>query len=200
MGWRAPIFLFMPKIEHVLTPGETKQFVQADVTGRLMGERTLTYAEIGGHMCDWDGIAAFGEFELPRMKRTLSARDEPAQKRAFFEVCRLVDNRVRNSSNTWLEFLAELERDRFEPNAWFERDRRSLTLTDNVTGDTLVELWDEDVDDAIADGFLTWPKCPRPTDSDWLAPLVAYAKHQDLIPSLRADVSAPGTDRPRSRA
>lgn len=37
---------------------------------------------------------------------------------------------------------------------WFERDRAHVALEDDRTGETIVEWWDEDVHQAIEDGFL----------------------------------------------
>lgn len=64
---------------------------------------------------------------------------------------------------------------------WFERDRKHVSLTDAATDRVIFELWDEAVDEAIEDGFLTVPKYPRPTNAAWLPHLVEYAKSQGLI-------------------
>ena len=37
---------------------------------------------------------------------------------------------------------------------WFERDRAHVDLQDRETGQTLIEFWDEDVEQLLEDGFL----------------------------------------------
>ena len=62
---------------------------------------------------------------------------------------------------------------------WFERDRAFVGLYD---GDVEIFcLWDEAVGEAIQDGFLTTPRHPRPSDSDWLPCLIDYANSMGLI-------------------
>lgn len=63
---------------------------------------------------------------------------------------------------------------------WFERDRSHLCL-ETPRGRVVVELWDEDVEQAIVDGFLKPPSHPRPRDADWQPRLVAYARDLGLI-------------------
>lgn len=67
----------------------------------------------------------------------------------------------------------------FECSTWFERDRKSVTLTRN--GVEVFSLWDDDVDDAIESGFLAPPRVPRAGDADWLQPAIDYARSQGLI-------------------
>jgi hypothetical protein len=59
--------------------------------------------------------------------------------------------------------------DNTEVATWFERDRAQVTLTDKRTGAELLDLWDEDVAQAVEDGFLD----PR----DWHGSAYEYAKH-----------------------
>jgi len=40
-------------------------------------------------------------------------------------------------------------------NTWFERDRQHVALLDARNDNTIVEWWDEEVSEAIEDGFLT---------------------------------------------
>jgi hypothetical protein len=195
MGWRAPLFVFLPQVDGPVAPGSDRSVGVLDITGRLMGERRLTFDDISG---GWDGITDFGKLDLPLIKRALSTSSEDAQKKAFFQICQLADARSADVDCPWQDFLKELERDRFEASAWFERDRRNLSLTDNVTGDTVVSLWDDDVDEAIESGYLSTPRVPRASDSDWLNPLKAYADEYGLIPSLRAQPAQPA-DQARSR-
>lgn len=63
---------------------------------------------------------------------------------------------------------------------WFERDRAHIRL-ETPKGRVVFELWDEQVCEAIEDGFLTAPRCPRPSDDDWQPHAVQYAVHQGLI-------------------
>ena len=53
---------------------------------------------------------------------------------------------------------------------WFERDRAHVCLLDRETEDfTIVEFWDEEVQEAVEDGFLN----PR----DWHGSLCEYANN-----------------------
>ena len=65
-------------------------------------------------------------------------------------------------------------------NVWFERDRKNVGLS-TPKGLTIFNLWDEDVDQAIEDGFLPVPRTPRPSDKDWQPCAVAYARSKGLI-------------------
>ena len=47
-----------------------------------------------------------------------------------------------------------LEIEDTELHTWFERDRASVELTDKESQETLLEFWDEEVYEAIEDGFL----------------------------------------------
>jgi hypothetical protein len=64
---------------------------------------------------------------------------------------------------------------------WFERDRRYISLG-SAEQPTIFELWDDDVIEAVEDGYLPTPRVPRPTDDDWLPCAVAYAEAMNLIP------------------
>lgn len=63
---------------------------------------------------------------------------------------------------------------------WFERDRAHVRL-ETPRGRVVFELWDDDVAQAIEDGFLTMPRTPRPSDRDWQPHAVEYAVQQGLI-------------------
>ena len=63
---------------------------------------------------------------------------------------------------------------------WFERDRRHVSL-ETPQGRVVFDLWDDDVDQAIEDGFLTTPRHPRPGDADWQPHAVQYAVDCGLI-------------------
>jgi hypothetical protein len=63
---------------------------------------------------------------------------------------------------------------------WFERDRRHIRL-EALSGRVIFELWDDEVDQAIEDGFLTMPRRPRPSEADWHPHAVRYAVDCGLI-------------------
>lgn len=63
---------------------------------------------------------------------------------------------------------------------WFERDRRHIRL-ETPLGRVVFELWDDAVEEAIEDGFLTVPRGPRPTAADWQPHAVRYATGRGLI-------------------
>lgn len=58
-------------------------------------------------------------------------------------------------------------------NTWFERDRAHVELLNRRTGKTIIEWWDDDVFEAIEDGFLD------PKDYHWSAYM--YAKYLSII-------------------
>jgi hypothetical protein len=57
---------------------------------------------------------------------------------------------------------------------WFERDRQNVRL-ETPNGRVLFEIWDDEVTEAIEDGFLTPPRRPRPSDEGWQPSAVEYA-------------------------
>jgi hypothetical protein len=68
----------------------------------------------------------------------------------------------------------------FVCHTWFERDRAHIRL-ETPKGRVVFELWDENVGQAIEDGFLSLPQMPRPTDRDWQPQAVQYALDAGLI-------------------
>lgn len=56
---------------------------------------------------------------------------------------------------------------------WFERDRAHVALRDMLTDTTVVEWWDDEVNDAVEGGFLD----PR----DWHGSAVEYAEERGLL-------------------
>lgn len=70
--------------------------------------------------------------------------------------------------------------DEYVAGTWFERDRKHVRL-ETPKGRCVFELWDDDVSQAIEDGFLTPPRRPRPSTNDWQPHLVAYAREKGLI-------------------
>lgn len=63
---------------------------------------------------------------------------------------------------------------------WFERDRANVRL-DREDGSTVFDLWDEDVVQAIEDGYLRVPPRFQPTEEEWLPCVIDYARSQGLI-------------------
>ena len=63
---------------------------------------------------------------------------------------------------------------------WFERDRQNVRL-ETPSGRVIFDLWDDDVTQAIEDGFLKRPRHPRPSDSDWLPSAIDYAKDMGFL-------------------
>lgn len=60
-----------------------------------------------------------------------------------------------------------------ECNTWFERDRQHVELRSKLDDETIIEFWDEDVSEAIEDGFLN----PR----DYHGSIFAYAVECGII-------------------
>ncbi len=63
---------------------------------------------------------------------------------------------------------------------WFERDRKNVRL-ETIKGREIFDLWDDEVDRAVEDGFLTIPRGPRASNADWQPHAVAYAREKGLI-------------------
>lgn len=63
---------------------------------------------------------------------------------------------------------------------WFERDRANVSLS-TPKGREIFSLWDDDVRQAIEDGYLPTPRHPRPSDDMWQPCAVEYARNQGLI-------------------
>lgn len=61
-----------------------------------------------------------------------------------------------------------------EIHTWFERDRAHVELRSKLTDQTIVEWWDEAVNQAVEDGFLN-PK-------DWHTSAYEYAKGRGMLP------------------
>lgn len=61
---------------------------------------------------------------------------------------------------------------KYRAETWFERDRAYVGL-ENENGETILEFWDEEVREAIEDGFLD-PK-------DFKGSIIEYAKHLGVI-------------------
>jgi len=109
-----------------------------------------------------------------RVKGTIVSTGAPAALLALSED-------MANLSDDWEAFDSALRDDRFEAAAWFERGRKNLILTDNLTGEDILTLWDQEVDDAIEDGFLTPPRMIRPRSADWVGPLKEMALSKGLL-------------------
>ena len=63
---------------------------------------------------------------------------------------------------------------------WFERDRQNIRL-ETPNGRVVFDLWDNDVNEALESGYLTSPRRPRPSDSDWQPHAVEYAHSLNLV-------------------
>lgn len=66
---------------------------------------------------------------------------------------------------------------------WFERDRKHVEIHDKRNDKTILQFWDEAVDQAVEDGFLD----PR----DWRESMIDYAKHLGLIKEEVENVVTP---------
>jgi hypothetical protein len=64
-------------------------------------------------------------------------------------------------------------------NSWFERDRAHVELYDERNDKTIIEWWDDEVSEAIEDGFLD----PR----DYLGSAIEYAEDMELLEVLGDD-------------
>jgi hypothetical protein len=73
-----------------------------------------------------------------------------------------------------------LSKEDYVCSTWFERDRQHVRL-ETPEGSTVFELWDEDVSEAIEDGFLTAPRVPRASDTEWQPHAVQYAIDMGLL-------------------
>lgn len=87
------------------------------------------------------------------------------------------------------DVAALIEEKRWASSVWMERDRANLSLTDNLTGNEVFNLWDDDFYQAIEDGYLTSPRGPRPRDADWHQPALAYARDSGAMESFSLECS-----------
>lgn len=62
-----------------------------------------------------------------------------------------------------------------EIHVWFERDRANVELRNKIDDETIIEWWDDDVGQAVDDGFLN----PR----DWHRSAYDYALHLGIFNS-----------------
>jgi len=76
--------------------------------------------------------------------------------------------------------LPDFPDSQYRVSVWFERDRKNITL-ESPTGEEIACLWDDEVDEAIEDGFLERPRHPRPSAADWKPKVLAYARSKSLI-------------------
>jgi hypothetical protein len=66
-----------------------------------------------------------------------------------------------------------------EINTWFERDRSHVELRNRLNDETIVEWWDDNVAQAVEDGFLN--------PNDWHASAYRYAVDTKLISPTEDD-------------
>jgi hypothetical protein len=116
----------------------------------------------------------------------------PEQAAARIFIAAVAEGTV-NDAGGWPAFSEKLSKDRFTASTRFERDRSNVRLRDNLIEADIVDLWDEDVEQAINDGYLTAPSGPRSEESDWLEPLLEYARGMGLLNGyeLHAPPNAP---------
>mgnify|MGYP000019327989 CR=1 FL=1 len=82
--------------------------------------------------------------------------------------------------------MTQIQDHEYVCSVWFERDRTNVTL-ETPDGREIFSLWDDDVHEAIDDGFLPTPRGPLMSsrlmnDSDaWRPCAVEYARSQGLI-------------------
>jgi hypothetical protein len=81
--------------------------------------------------------------------------------------------------------------DNTEISTWFERDRASVVLN-TLDGTTIIEWWDDDVHEAVQDGFLN----PR----DWHGSAVEYANQMGAQPQAGVREAPRSTHRSPERA
>lgn len=118
-------------------------------------------------------------FDAPEhIVRALSARRGPGREHDALLVLGIVSTLAAQNNAGWQDLMSLIETGRYEASAWFERDRKSLILTDLFTNTEVVVLRDEAVDEAINSGLLRPPRRPWSSDADWLAPLLEYARSQ----------------------
>jgi hypothetical protein len=73
-----------------------------------------------------------------------------------------------------------IESGQYVCHTWFERGRANVRL-ETPNGREVFDLWDDDLAQAIEDGYLSAPRRPRPTDADWQPHAVQYAVDMGLI-------------------
>ena len=78
-----------------------------------------------------------------------------------------------------------MNKNEYIASVWFERDRSYVSLS-TPRGREIFCLWDDNVHQAIEDGFLTTPKLMMSSraqndEAAWLPHLVNYAREQGLI-------------------
>lgn len=159
----------------------TPLFIQYRVGGQA---RLLDIS--GGVDPDWTALEQLGieeDFGLPiddalwhQVQTLLNKGDNTG---AFDHLVHTMGMR----SEEWSNFADTVSKGRYFASAWFERDRQNLVLTDTLSGKDVVELWDEEVSHEIESGNITPPRFPRPSDEDWLAPLLSFAREMGLVRS-----------------
>ena len=91
----------------------------------------------------------------------------PGGKKVF-----VITNNGRKTAEKFAPAVS-LDIDETEIDTWFERDRAMVMLLNKKTGEEIIEWWDEDVQQAIEDGFLD-PK-------DYHRSAYEYAKDMRLL-------------------
>lgn len=117
---------------------------------RFWVTQIVTLADADGHIVTLAGRLAHGVARVGSWHASCMVHSEPAT----------VAGNWRLAMNT-------------ECYTWFERDRQHVELRDDDTDQTIIEWWDDDVTQAVDDGFLD----PR----DWEGSALAYARDMGVL-------------------
>lgn len=169
----------------------TPLFIEIDRTDPG-GARARLLDITGGVDPDWSPISRFENQEANGCNCwvPVDPADSAPVKEALGQgnmakaACLMIAAMAQRHGDQWEDLARNLEETRYEANAWFERDNRQLTLLDLISNQYVVDLQGDDVDEAIESGYLSRPRAIRPSDSDWVAPLLEYARSLGLAPSL----------------
>lgn len=85
---------------------------------------------------------------------------------------------------------------RYTCSVWMERGFGQLSLTDSLTNKEVFCLVDDAIGDAIESGYLSAPRRPRASESDWLPQLIDYARESGMLDAL----DLVGQHTPRAKA
>ncbi len=78
-----------------------------------------------------------------------------------------------NEMRKLMEIVSFSDRPATQIYTWFERDRAHVELRNDETDETIIEWWDDDLQQAVEDGFLD-PK-------DWWGSAQDHAERMGLI-------------------
>lgn len=149
-------------------------------------------SEVGWISANWDSETGEGELEFSRIQcdscgtRLAGRRFRFASfgKEGMSEAKRTRRHRGGPPAGGWTRQNTKIS-------TWFERDRASVVL-ETLDGKTILEFWDDDVHQAVEDGFLN-PK-------DWHGSAVEYANHLGATAVSEAPNDTPPHVLPPGRA